>query len=420
MPHPPPHLILGIESSCDETAAAVVRVEGDGRRDETLSMPPTSSSTSALPGTHASTTFTPIVLSNIIASQHELHAEYRGVVPEIASRAHAERIDAVVHAALTNAGITAQQLTAVAVGNRPGLIGSLLVGVAAAKALAWSLGVPVVGVDHVHAHLFAGFLSDATDGTDTTHGTHSSDSSYSSLATNRSTNAISTAFPALGLVVSGGHTALYRLNSPTDLTRLGSTRDDAVGEAYDKVAAILNLPYPGGPTVDRLAQTGDPHRFTLPTSRLEVDSLDFSFSGLKTAALYLVRGVPEQPRRDNKPPRDRREPIPLTDANIADISAAFQDAAIGALILKLERAIAAHSDCRTILVGGGVSANSLLRARLTELTAQHRLSLRIPAMPFCLDNAAMIAGLGSWMLAQSNNIGDALSMPAYPSGKVTA
>jgi N6-L-threonylcarbamoyladenine synthase len=244
-------LILGIETSCDETAAAVVR---RGR-----------------PG-HGAT-----VLSNIIASQNELHAEYKGVVPEIASRAHAERILPIVREALSQAGVSLRDIDAIAVGNKPGLIGSLLVGVAAAKALAWSLRIPIIGVDHVRAHLYAGCL-----------------------------DAPLPDFPALGLVVSGGHTSLYHCPSITQATRLGSTIDDAVGEAYDKAATILGLPFPGGPNLDRLAQRGDasrsPTRF--PISRLGRDSLDFSFSGLKTALLYAVRGVPARPGEPQPPPPD--------------------------------------------------------------------------------------------------------------------
>jgi N6-L-threonylcarbamoyladenine synthase len=331
--------VLGIESSCDETAAAVVR---GGRT----------------------------VLSNVIASQHDLHAEYRGVVPEIASRAHAERIDKVVKLALEHAQVNLSDIDAVAMGNRPGLIGSLLVGVSAAKALAFALARPLVGVDHVLAHLYAGFL----------HRTPSADQNATTDQSNL--------FPALGLVVSGGHSAIYRLTSPTSSLRLGTTRDDAIGEAYDKAAALMNLPFPGGPVVDKLAQAGNPDRFDLPVSRLEPNSLDFSFSGLKTALLYTLRGVPTQRGRGGTPALDP------TDANIADLCAAFQHAAVKAVALKLDRAMHQNPDCVSLLVGGGVSANSLLRSTLTNLCHKAGLTLKLPAMEFCLDNAAMIAGLG--------------------------
>lgn len=348
-------LVLGIESSCDETAAAVVQ---GGRA----------------------------VLSNVIATQHELHAEYRGVVPEIAGRAHAERIDSVVDRALGEAGVTARQLHAVAVANRPGLIGSLLVGVAAARALAWSLGVRLVGVDHVHAHLSAGVLH--------------------RLGTPPPAPA-EPARPALGLVVSGGHTALYTLGAGgAGPSRIGATRDDAVGEAYDKVAAILGLTYPGGPVVDRLARSAaEPDRFTLPISRLEPGSLDFSFSGLKTAALYLVRGVPAERGRGGTPPLDS------TPGTVASVCAAFQTAAIGTIELKLRRALDAHPATRAIVVGGGVSANSLLRERLAALAGERGLGLWLPAMEFCLDNGAMIAALGHAVLTAESPAGPADADP---------
>ncbi len=357
-------LVLGIESSCDETAASVVGSGG-------------------------------VVLSNVIASQHELHAEYRGVVPEIASRAHAERILPVVQSALRDAGVEARDLNAIAIGNRPGLIGSLLVGVAAGKALAWSLDIPLVGVDHVQAHMYAGFLT-------------------RDRAAPITPDAIHRAFPALGLVVSGGHTALYRLDSPTRVQRLGSTRDDAVGEAYDKCAALLDLPFPGGPLVDKLAQQGDHTRFDLPVSRLEKHSLDFSFSGLKTSVLYTLRGVPSHNSRGGTPALDR------TDENIRDLCAAFQHACSRAIVLKLERAIEQHPDCATLLAGGGVTANSLLRTRLSELCARAGLRLVIPAMEFCLDNGAMIAGLGQHTLAQRGWTGDPLSISASASSTTIA
>jgi len=348
-------LILGIESSCDETAAAVVR---DGRA----------------------------VLSNAIASQHDLHAKFGGVVPEIASRAHIERILPIVDEALTEAGVDLRDLDGVAVGHRPGLIGSLLVGVAAAKALAWSLGKALLGIDHVRAHLYAGLLS---------HGPEASRGS-----SRRYEPPLNDSYPALGLVVSGGHTSLYHVEGPLDMTLLGRTIDDAVGEAYDKVAAILDLGFPGGPVVDRMAQQGEAS-IDLPRTLLDADSLDFSFSGLKTAVLYEVRGKPRGRGPDTTFERDAAD---LTDQQKANVCASFQAAAIDVLIRKLERAykamVASGTRPRALLIGGGVTANRELRRRAGEFAAHHDLDLHLPAIQYCLDNAAMIAGLAHHRLAR--------------------
>ncbi len=260
--------ILAIESTCDETAAAVV-VDGWDVR------------------------------SNIVASQIELHQKYRGVVPEIASRAHIENILPVIRQSLDQAACGFANLTAIAVAHRPGLIGSLLIGVTAAKTLAWSLNKPLIAVDHVHAHLYS-IMLESND---------------------------PPPMPAIGLVCSGGHTAIYHIKSWTDITLIGSTIDDAVGEAYDKVAAILGLGYPGGPIIDGLAEQGDPKAIRFPRSMLGRESLDFSFSGLKTAVLYHVRGVPG---RDETPP-------PPDQQHLRDIAASFQSACIDTLIKKLGR-----------------------------------------------------------------------------------
>jgi len=343
-------LVLGIETSCDETAASVVDS-------------PTG------------------VLSSVVLSQDDLHAEYGGVVPEIASRQHERAILPVVREAVKRAGVALSDLDAVAVGNRPGLIGSLLVGVSAGKALAWSLGVPLVGVDHVRAHLHGAFLR-------------------------ADPAALDDAYPALGLVVSGGHTSLYACASPTTLTRLGATIDDAVGEAFDKVAAILGLPYPGGPNVDRLASEpgADDRAHDFPVSRLASDSLDLSFSGLKTAVLYAVRGVPGK--------ETPREPSTLSHAQRRDIAAAFQRAAVDALLLKLGRALERGDSWRTLIVGGGVSANSRLRREAASFARAHDLTLRIPPPAYCVDNAAMIAGLGHVLLEAGRR--DGLDLEAVP------
>jgi N6-L-threonylcarbamoyladenine synthase len=350
-----PTLILGIESSCDETASAVVE---DGS----------------------------FVRSSIIAGQNDLHAEYGGVVPELASRAHAERILPVVRAAIREAGVTLQDLDAVAVGHRPGLIGSLLVGVAGAKALAWSLELPLVGVDHVRAHLYAGVLRES-GGAPAEEGAE--------------------LFPALGLVVSGGHTSLYRCDSFTRLTRLGSTIDDAMGEAFDKAATILGLPYPGGPNLDALAQTpgADDHAYDFPVSRLSRESLDFSFSGLKTSLLYAVRG---RPLPGGQFERDHTW---LSPASRAEFAASFQRAAVRAAILKIERAFEG-ADYRSLMTGGGVTANTRLRRELSELAGKRGLRLLLPAPRFCLDNAAMIAGLAHHHLLAGETSG--LDVQAEP------
>lgn len=332
--------VLGIETSCDETAAAVVE---DGSA----------------------------VLSNVVASQFDLHAEYGGVVPEIASRAHAERIMPVLRAAIERAGVGWEGVDAVAVGHRPGLIGSLLVGVAAAKSLAWSLGRPLVGVDHLHAHLFAAAMQSGTSA--------------------------ASCYPALGLVVSGGHTAMYLCTSPTDLTRLGGTIDDAVGEAFDKVASMLGLGHPGGPAIDALAAEdgADDRAFDFPVSRLGRDSLDFSFSGVKTSVLYAVRGQP-LPRSEGG--GFGREHSALSPEQKRDIAASFQRAVCRAVTIKIERALDGQSAVKSLLVGGGVSANTRLRRELVVLGAARGLPVLMPPMDLCVDNAAMIAALGHRVL----------------------
>ena len=316
--------ILGIESTCDETAASVV-VDGFEVR------------------------------SNVVASQVELHAKYRGVVPEIASRAHIENILPVVREALDEAKLSLAAVDAVAVAYRPGLIGSLLVGVTAAKTLAWALERPLIGVDHVHAHLYS-----------------------IALETN-----IAPPLPAVGLVCSGGHTALYEIKDWMNVRLIGTTIDDAVGEAYDKVAAILGLGYPGGPILDRLAETGNPRAIRFPRTLLGRESLDFSFSGLKTAVLYHVRGVPRRGEELKPAPT-----VPLTQGELADLAASFQAACIDVIRQKLLRAIE-QTGARSVIIGGGVSANRGLREAMMEFP----LPALFPPMRYCTDNAAMSAGL---------------------------
>ena len=347
----PEPVLLGIESSCDETACAVVR----GGRE---------------------------VLASVVASQIDLHARFGGVVPEIASRAHIEAINQVVAAAMDAAGVGSASVAAVAVTHEPGLIGSLLVGLMAAKTLAWAWSVPLIGVNHVHAHAYAPAL-----------------------------DAEPIDYPAVALICSGGHTALYRYDAPTKATLLGSTIDDAAGEAFDKVASILALGYPGGPVIDRVARSGNPEALRFPRTLLKGQSLDFSFSGVKTAVRYHVNGLPGsgEPRRARRRPGaalKRLAAMPnagrgvgnLTEREIADVAASVQAAVVDVLRIKLRRA-AVQVGARTLLVGGGVAANSALRAAAETLARKLHCTLRMPALRFCVDNAAMTAGLAYHRLA---------------------
>ena len=335
--------VLGFESSCDETAVAVVE---DGHR----------------------------VLASVVQSQDELHETYGGVVPEIAGRAHAERIGTITDCALAEAGTSFAEIDAVAVAHRPGLIGSVLVGVAAAKSVAWRLGVPLIGVHHVEAHLWSGLLEES-----------------------------SPPWPALGLVVSGGHSSLYRVDAPFRCTVLGRTIDDAVGEAYDKAAALLGLGWPGGVRVDQAAQHGNDEAYQFPMPNLKGRPLDFSFSGLKTAVRYGVLGLPGT---------TIREPESLSEQERADAAASFQKAAVRTLIRGLRRARQEHPDVQSLLIGGGVSANSRLRKELESFAEKEGLVLRIPPMQWCVDNAAMVAGLG-WIRLQEEGPAS-LSLAASP------
>lgn len=321
--HPLMATILGIETSCDETAAAVVT---DGTR----------------------------VLSNVVASQVDLHAKYGGVVPEIASRAHIERMDSVIAEALERANCTRDDIDAIAVTNRPGLVGSLLIGVTAAKTLAWAWNKPLIGVDHVRAHVVSPAI-----GID------------------------ETPWPCVGLVVSGGHTSLYRVTDLENIELLGQTTDDAAGEAFDKVATILQLPYPGGPQIDRLAKTGDPSRVRFPRTMLGPDSLDFSFSGVKTAVLYHVHGPGKTSGGLEK----------LSEQDIADIAASFQSAVVDVLVKKTMRALDA-TGLEAVAVSGGVAANSGLRSAIADACAERGARFYAAAMAYCGDNGAMIAALG--------------------------
>ncbi len=317
-------IILGIESSCDETAAAVL-VDG-------------------------------LLRSNVVASQ-EVHAQWGGVVPELASRAHQEHIVPVVAQALQQAGVAKEELAAVAFTRGPGLIGALLVGACFARSLAQALQVPLLAVDHVQAHVMAHFIQDGTR--------HAMPH-----------------FPFLNLTVSGGHTQLVLVRSPLEMEVIGTTLDDAAGEAFDKGAKVLGLPYPGGPLVDRLARTGDPHRFDLP--KPAITGLDLSFSGIKTAFVALVqRG-------------ERMEPG-FVQANLNDLCASLQSAIIDHLLAKTRKALRLH-ELTAVGIAGGVAANSGLRSRLTELGAKEGVDVFIPPFAFCTDNAAMIAEAGRHLL----------------------
>jgi N6-L-threonylcarbamoyladenine synthase len=334
-------LILGIESSCDECAAAVV---AGGRH----------------------------VLSSVVHSQVEEHAAYCGVVPEIASRSHLRTVLPVIDAALGKAGVGLSDLGGIAVTTRPGLIGSLLVGVSTAKGLAASTGLPLLAVHHIEAHVYSAMMESGLP-----------------------------EFPCLALVVSGGHTALYRVSSPLEMTKLASTVDDAAGECFDKVASVLGLPYPGGPAIARLAHEGDPDALRLPRHKPKDGLPGFSFSGLKTAVLYHVRG------QNAASPTPRPEAI----ADRADIAASVQEAIVDVLVAQT-LAAARQLASNTVLICGGVACNSRLRERMLAATLASNIRSIFPSPPYCTDNAAMVAGLG-WHLRQAGRYAD-LALDASP------
>jgi N6-L-threonylcarbamoyladenine synthase len=322
--------VLGIETSCDDTAAAVVEHGPDG----------------------------PVVRSNVIAAQ-EVHGEFGGVVPELASRAHLELLPRTVERALAEAGMSFADVDGIAVTRAPGLLGSLLVGVSYAKALALALERPFVGVNHIEAHLLSPLLEGAV------------------LTT-----------PAVGAVVSGGHCEIFVVHAIGRYSLVGTTRDDAIGEAFDKVAKLLGLGFPGGPPVDRLAAEGDPSRFPLPRGLADSGDFDLSYSGLKSAVRRLVDKHPE--------PRD--------PAFVADVCASFQVAAVDALLAKLEGAARAHG-ASSLFVGGGVACNSRLRDGLAALGARLGVPAYRPSPRLCADNGAMIALVGGLRLARGERDG---------------
>ena len=308
--------ILGIESSCDETAAAVVK---DGS----------------------------FIQATVVASQVQVHHRYGGVVPELASRKHIEAIVPVVDQALTEAHLSLSDIEAIAVTRGPGLVGALLVGFSFAKSLAYALGIPWVGVNHLAGHINSVFLEPDPP-----------------------------AFPYIAILVSGGHTSIYHVTDHTAAELMGQTRDDAVGEAFDKVAKMLDLGYPGGGIIDRLARDGDPEKIKFPRTYLDKSTFDFSFSGIKTAVLRYITNHPQEIKEQ-----------------IADIVAGFQEAVLEVLSYKAIRA-AAEKGCDRIALVGGVAANSRLREKLTTDAALKGIRVHIPSIHLCGDNAAMIAGVG--------------------------
>jgi len=310
-------LVLGIETSCDETAAAVL---AGGQK----------------------------ILSSVVASQDQVHGPYGGVVHELASRRHGEVILPVIEKALGEAGVGLRDLEGIAVTQGPGLVGSLLVGCSVAKALAYVHGLPLVGVNHLEGHVFAAFLVEPKP-----------------------------AYPFLALVVSGGHTALYLAREPLSYQLIGQTRDDAAGEAFDKVAKLLGLGYPGGPFIELTARAGDSNAITFPTAQITDGAPDFSFSGIKTAVSLFVKGH-----------------APLSERMVADVAASFQATVVKMLALKTVRA-ARRLGIRRIVLTGGVAANRALRAALQAEAEARGWEIYLPPPSLCTDNAAMIAAAGS-------------------------
>lgn len=352
--------ILGIESSCDETAAAVVE---DGRK----------------------------LLSNVVNSQIDIHAHYGGVIPEIAARSHIEVINPVINQALSNAKLTWDDIDAIAVTYAPGLIGSLLVGTLAARTLAITKNKPLYPIHHVEGHVYANFITEQGERLEL------------QLPSKQPE------FPMLALIVSGGHSQLVLFKDHGDYELLGQTQDDAVGEAFDKVAKIIGLPYPGGPAVAKAAENGDPHRYKLPKAKLQ-KPYDFSFSGLKTAVL---RAVQHEVGVDFTFP-SHELPARVNDVQRADFAASFQRIAVETLVDKTEKAFIEYRP-KSVVVAGGVAANLELRRQLQE-----RLPIAIEYAPIqlCTDNAAMIATLG-YYYAQVKDPADPYSLEVIPSISMT-
>jgi N6-L-threonylcarbamoyladenine synthase len=327
-------LVLGIETSCDETTAAVVRGGNE-------------------------------MLSNVIASQNELHAPFGGVVPEIAARAHVERMPLVIDKALHDAGVAMRDLNAVAATRGPGLIGALLVGYATGKAIASALGVPFSGVHHIEGHIFGAVLDQGIEP------------------------------PFIALIVSGGHTSLFSVRELGNYEVLGETLDDAAGEAFDKIARFLGLGFPGGPAIDKIARKGNPDAIAFPRA-LATQGLDFSFSGLKTAVVRHVRRAEEAGEKTDR----------------SDVAASFQEAIVDVQVTKAMRATR-DLEMKTIVLGGGVASNSRLRKKLGLAAEQHGIEVKVPPPTLCVDNGAMIAAAGYFRLR--NGEATPLDAPADPS-----
>jgi len=314
-------IVLGIESSCDETAAAVVK---DGKK----------------------------IISNVVSSQVDFHKKYGGVVPEIASRKHLELIVPVIKEALKKAKLTLDEIEGIAVTQGPGLVGSLLIGISLAKSIAYIKNLPLIGINHLEGHLNAIFLEEEDLG-----------------------------FPFVGLVVSGGHTNLYQVKAMGDYTFLGQTRDDAAGEAFDKVAKLLGLGYPGGVIIDKMAREGDATAIDFPRAIIAKDSFDFSFSGIKTAVLHYLK------RQEDK----------INNGHIKDIVASFQEAVVDVLVTKVINAAKRYKVDKVVLAGG-VAANTRLREKVAAQSAIENIKVFIPSPHLCTDNAAMIAATGEYYL----------------------
>jgi N6-L-threonylcarbamoyladenine synthase len=334
-----PCLILALETSCDETSASVI---ADGRR----------------------------VLSNIISSQIPIHQKFGGVVPEIASRKHIEQVIPVVDEALRQAGVTLEDITAIGVTHGPGLVGALLVGVAVAKALSFATEIPLVGVNHLEGHIFANFLSH-----------------------------IELEPPFMALVVSGGHTSLVHVKGYNEFELLGQTRDDAAGEAFDKIARVMKMPYPGGPYIDRLAATGNPEAIAFPRALTGRDNFEFSFSGLKSAVLNHLNSAAQRGE----------------ELNNADVAASFQAAIVDVLVSKALQA-ARKCGVKQIVLAGGVAANSSLKLKLGQECTKAGMALYYPEIILCTDNAAMI-GCRAYYQHLNGNYAD-LHLNAVPSLKL--